>query len=298
MELFLLARQIEVDSAADAVLPPARPLVQDLPHAHNAGISGDEDIEIAGEGVQQRRELIELCHYLLGIGAALEIDGELQAAQVRLIAHIADLAELARLDELGDLVDDRLAGGGIRDLIDLDDVLLRHKAPARPHLHAAASGAVDLAHLRLIEQHLAARREVRCGQGGENVVLGVLQQLDRGLADLLEIKSADLARHADGNAGVRRDKHVRERRRQQRRLLHGAVVVVHEVHGVAVDVAEELIADRRELGFGVTGGRPCHIAGVDLAEVALGIHKGRQQRAVALGKAHHRIVDRGVAVRV
>ncbi|CAN4072302.1 DUF6774 domain-containing protein, partial [Dysosmobacter welbionis] len=59
------------------------------------------------------------------------------------------------------------------------------------------------------------------------------------------------------------------------------VVVVHKVHGVAVDIPEQLGADGRQLGLCVPGGGPGHVPGVDLAEVAFGIHKRRQQGAVA-----------------
>ena len=56
--------------------------------------------------VLQGGELEELLHELFGVDAALEVDGELQAGQVRLVAHVADLLDLAGLDELGDLVDE------------------------------------------------------------------------------------------------------------------------------------------------------------------------------------------------
>ena len=62
---------------------------------------------------------------------------------------------------------------------------------------------------------------------------------------------------------------LEKRRGQQGRLLHGVVVVVHKVHGVAVDVPEQLGADCGELGFRVPGRRPGHIPGVGLAEVSL-----------------------------
>ena len=100
-------------------------------------------------------------HDLLGICAALEVDGELQAAEVGLVAHVGHLTQLARLDEFGHLVDDGLDGRGIRDLIDLDDVFLRQVPPAGAHLHAAAAGAVDLGHLVTVVQDLAAGRKVR-----------------------------------------------------------------------------------------------------------------------------------------
>ena len=86
-------------------------------------------------------------HDLLGVCAALEIDGELQAAEVGLVAHIGHFAQLARLDQLGHLVNHGLDGRGIRDLIDLDDVFLRQMPPAGAHLHAATAGAIDLGHL-------------------------------------------------------------------------------------------------------------------------------------------------------
>ena len=129
-------------------------------------------------------------------------------------------------------------------------------------------------------------------------MLRVLKQSNCGFADLFEIKTADLARHADGDAGVRADQHIRKCGRQQRRLLHGAVIIVNEIHRVAVDIPEDFFADLRELGLGITRGGIAHIAGKDLAEVALGVDKRCQQRAVALGQTHHRFINRGVAMRV
>ena len=113
----------KVDAAADAFRAPRAPLIEQLAHAHHARHSGDEHVEVAGHGVLQRRGLHQLLHELVGIGAALEVDGQLEAVEVGLVAHIGDLADLARLDELGDLVHDGLGGGGVGDLIDLDEVV-------------------------------------------------------------------------------------------------------------------------------------------------------------------------------
>ena len=113
-----------------------------------------------------------------------------------------------------------------------------------------------------------------------------------------QIKAAQLARHADGDALVGADEDIGEGRRQQRGLLHRVIIVIDKIDGVGVDVAEELGADGGEPGLGRPAGRPGHVARIDLAEVALGIDERVQQRAVALGKADHRVVDRGVAVGV
>ena len=161
VELGALFLQVEEHAPADALHAPGDPLVEDLAHAHHARVAGDEDVEVAGEAVAQRREPEELLHDLLGICAALEVDGELQAAEVGLVAHVGHLTQLARLDEFGHLVDDGLDGRGIRDLVDLDDVFLRQVPPAGAHLHAAAAGAVDLGHLVTVVQDLAAGRKVR-----------------------------------------------------------------------------------------------------------------------------------------
>ncbi len=64
------------------------------------------------------------------------------------------------------------------------------------------------------------------------------------------------------------------------------------------DLSVLIGADGRQLGLCVPGGGPGHVPGVDLAEVAFGIHKRRQQGAVAPGEAHHGVVDGGVAVGV
>ena len=80
--------------------------------------------------------------------------------------------------------------------------------------------------------------------------------------------------------------------------MHGAVVVVGKIDGVAVNIREQLGADGVELRLGIAGRGIRHIARVDLAEVALGIDKRVQQRLVAARQTHHRLVDRGVAVRV
>ena len=140
--------------------------------------------------------------------------------------------------------------------------------------------------------------EVPLGQGVQQVGVRVFDERGGGSAHLAEVEGADVGRHADGDAHVGRDQHVRERGRQERRLLHGRVVVVDKIDGVGVDVAEQLGAERVELCLGVTRGGVGHVARVDLAEVALRVNKRMQQRFVAARKAHHRLIDGLIAVGV
>ena len=233
-----------VDAAADAFGAPCGPLLNDLPHAEHPRHASNEQVEVAAEGIRQRRRAHELLHELVGIHAALEVDRQLHAGQIRLVAHIVDLADLARLDQLRDLINDRLRRRGIGDLIDLDEIALLDIAPAGADTNAAATGAVDLRDLLRCVEDLTARGEVGRGHILHQIAVRVFDPRGSRLADLAEVKRADVTRHADRNAHIRRGENVREGGGQQGRLLHGAVIVVHKIDGLRVDIAEDLGADR------------------------------------------------------
>ena len=298
VQLFGFFLLLVIDAAADAFGAPSRPLLDDLPHAEHLRHTGDQDVEVAAEGVAPGGRAEEPLHELFGIDAALEVDRQLQAGEVGLVADVGDFAELARLVQLRDLVDDRLDRRRVGDLINFDEILFLDVAPAGADLHAASAGAVDLRHFLRIVEDLAAGGEVRRGHVLQQVAVRIFDPSGGRLADLAEIEAADVARHADGDAHVRGHQYVREGGGQQHRLLHGVVVVVDEIHGLAVDVAEDLLADAVQLRLRITRGGVGGVAGVDLAEVALRVHEGDEQGLVAAGKTHHRLVDRGVAVRV
>ena len=122
-------------------------------------------------------------------------------------------------------------------------------------------------------------------------MVGIFQQGDGGVAHLRQIEAADLGGHAHGDALIGRHQHVGIGGGQQGRLLGGVVVVVHEVHGVTVQIPEQLGTDGGQLCLGVAAGGIGHVTGIDLAEVALAVHKGVQQRLVSLGQTHHGLVD-------
>ena len=298
MQLVLFLLHHEVDPPPDGPGPPGSPLLQDLPHPQHLGSTGDQHVEVAGKGVLQGCQLVELGHQLVRVHAPLQVDGQFQAGEVRLVPHVGDLFRPARLDELRHLVQDGLHGGGVGDLVDLDEILLFDVAVLGPDPDAAPAGLIDLPDGVPVEDQLSAGGEIRRQQGLHQVAVRVLQIGDGGVADLLQIEPTELGGHAHGDAAVGGHQNVGEGGGQQGRLLHGVVVVVHKVHGVAVDIPEQLGADGRQLGLCVPGGGPGHVPGVDLAEVAFGIHKRRQQGAVAPGEAHHGVVDGGVAVGV
>ena len=105
----------------------------------------------------------------------------------------------------------------------------------------------------------------------------------------------DVRGHADGDAGGAVDQQVRNPRGQHGGFALRAVVVVHEVDGVAVDVEQHLLGDRGEPRLGVAhrGGRVV----VDRAEVSLAVDE-RVAHGEVLRHPDEGIVDRRVAVRV
>ena len=293
-----LAVQVVVGAAAHALDTEGRPLLQNFPHAHDPGLAGHQNVEVAAEAVLQRGGLEQFCHQLVGIHAAFEIQRQLQAVQVSLIAHIADLLDLAGLDQLRDLVHDGLHRSGGRDLGNLDHIFAGHCVVAGTHLYAAAAVLVNFTHLRFIVQDLAAAHKVRGGHGGADIVVLVLHQRHGGGAQLCQIEGADVAGHAHRDAQRVVGQNSGEGDRQQGGLGGGAVVVGHKVHGLLVDIPEQLLAHTFQLCLGVTGSGAGHIAAVRLAKIALAVHKGHQQALVAAAHAHHRIVDSGIAVGV
>ena len=291
-----LFAQVKVNAATRGRNTPLDPLVQNLAHAHNTGIAVDEHVEVARERILQRGRAIELGHELVGVDAALKVDGDAQTRKVGLVADVGDLLDLALLGELDDAFDDDIGLGGVGDLVHLDDALFGNPAPAGANLEAAKTGLDDLLHLLAAVDNLAAGREIGHGHVLEQVAVGVLQVVHRGGADLVEVEAADIGRHSDADALVGRDEDVGERGGQQTRLLHGTVVAVNEVDRVLVDVFEDLGADGGELGLGITRGGVAQVARIVLAKVALRLHERSKQRLVARGQAHHRLVDGGVAV--
>ena len=126
----------------------------------------------------------------------------------------------------------------------------------------------------------------------------VFQKGDGGIAHLAQVEAAQVAGHAHRDALVGAHQHIGEGGGQQGGLLQLAIIVVHEVHCVLINVPEQLAADGVQLDFGVPAGRPGHISGVHLTKVALAVHKGMEQRAIAPGQADHGIIDGHISVGV
>ncbi len=161
VQLFLLALTDEIGAPAHPVHPPGGPLRQNLAHPHHPGHPGDEDIEIAGEGILKGGHLEQPGHQLVRVGPPLQVDGQLHAVEVGLVPHVGDFLDLPPLDQLGYLVQDGLHGGGVGDLVHLDEVILLDIAPLGPQPKGPPAGAVNAGQRRPVVQELPPGGEVR-----------------------------------------------------------------------------------------------------------------------------------------
>ena len=202
MELVLFLVEGEIHPPPDALCAPGAPLLQQLPDPQDLGRPGDEDVEVAGDGILQRGGPVELGHELVRVHAPLEVDGQLQAVQIRLVPHVGDFLQLPGLDQLRHLVQDGLHGSGVGNLVDFHHVLALHVPVLAPDADGALAGAVDLLHSSLVVDHLPSGGKVGAQEDGGQVAVRIFQIGDGGVADLAQVKPAQLGGHAHGDALV------------------------------------------------------------------------------------------------
>ena len=142
--------------------------------------------------------------------------------------------------------------------------------------------------MRIRLRSLSAR--VSGAEASAKCVFSISQMLASTLAQVVR---RDVGRHADGDAGRSVDQQIRERRRQDRRLLGGLVVVGREVDGLLVEIRHHVVGERLEPRLGVAHRR--RAIAVDRSEVALPVHR-RVAHVEVLRQADQRVVDRRVAV--
>ena len=255
---------------------------------------------VDAEAGLQRRVLVQTVDDDVRDGAALQVDDHADALAVGLVAQVGDAVDLVLIDQAGDLLHQRglvEAEGDLADDDGLQALLALFHFQAAAHLHGAATGVVGVGQA-LARVDEAARGEVRALDHVHEVrdgALGIVQQHLQGVAQLAQVVGRDVGGHAHGDARRTVEQQVGHLGGQHRGLLQGVVVVGPEVHGLLVDVGQELAGQARHAHFRVThGGRG---VAVDGAEVALPVHQ-RVAHGEILGQTHQGIVHGAVAVGV
>ena len=219
-------------------------------------------------------------------------------------AFVADIGKdrnLLGLDQLGQPFDQlgflNLIGNfGHDDLIDAAAQILDR--PFCPKAERSTTSAVGLRDVFGRFHQNATCREIRTGdviQQGVVLRVGRLDQMQTGINQFGNIVRRDIRRHAHRDpAGAVRQK-VRERCGQNNGFFQRAVIVRAEVDGVFIQTVQHRLGHDSQPRLGVT--RRSRVIAVDVAEVTLTIHQ-RIAHGKVLRQTRHRVIDRGVAVRV
>ena len=124
----------------------------------------------------------------------------------------------------------------------------------------------------------------------------LIEQVDARLRDLAKVVRRDVGGHADRDALRTVEQHVRQARRQERRLFQRAVEVGLPVDGAVREFGQQHFGVARELDFGVAHGRE-RLRLVGRTPVALSIDD-RIAVAEVLRHEHHGFVAGRIAVRM
>ena len=253
--------------------------------------------QVHGHRRLERRVLVQVRHDERGVGLALDLEDDAHVLG-GLVAHVDEGREPPLDDDVRDLRDESRLLLRVRDRRDDDrpgpaGALL--DLPLAAQLQRALAALVDRAQLALAGDEEPARRKVRALDEAQRVRLAVVHGRDRGVEHLDGVVRRDRRRHADRDARRAVDEEVRVPRRQDHRLEVDAVEVRAPVDRLPADLGEELDRERAQARLGVAIGR--RRVAVERAEVAVPVHERRAERE-GLRHAHHRVVDRDVAVRV
>ena len=297
-----VARLVEQEfrAAGDDLFAERHEHGQQILQVHHLRPAAVERHHVGAEARLQRREPVELVQHHVGHGIALQLDDDAKTVAVGFVAQVGNAFDLLLAHQFGDALDHgrlvHLVGnfGDDDRLAILADGVDRHLAAHHDRAAAEVIGGADA----LVAEDDAAGRKIRTRNDLDEVVdpeRGVVDQRDAGVDHLAEIVRRDVGGHADRDAAGAVDEQVGEFRRQDHRLLLGAVIVRLEVDRVLVDVVEQVVRDLGEARFRVAHRRR-HIA-VDRTEIALAVDQ-RHAHGEFLRHAHQRVIDRLVAVRM
>ena len=143
-----------------------------------------------------------------------------------------------------------------------------------------------------------AGRKIGAGDMRQKFIIGrvgVGDQMQAGVDQLVQIMRRNIGGHADRNPGGPIGQQVGERGGQNDGFLQGAVVIVPKINGVFGQPFQQRLGGLGQPRLGIaTGG---WVIAVDIAKVALAIHQ-RIAHVEILRQPGHRIVNRHVAMRV
>src|SRR5271166_3813676 len=250
----------------------------------------------AGLELAQAEERLHQGRRLDRAGLGLEHDADVLG---RLVADVGEQRQFLLVEQVGDLFDETRLLHPVGDLGDDRDPAAPTSvlpSPTGPHAEAAASGAVGLGDRRPVVDDDAAGREIGALHELEkrlSLGLGMVDEMERSVAELGDVVRRDRGRHADCDALRAVGEQVRHGRGHDDRLSRIARIVVAPVDRILLHALHQEAGDVGHPGFGIAVGGG--VVAVDVAEIALPLDQ-RIARGKILSEAHQRLVDRLVPV--
>ena len=267
---------------------------------HGLGHAAVQRQQMHAHGVLQLGIAVQLVQHHLRVRVLFQLDDDPHAVAVGLVVQVADALDALFLHQIRDVLDqaglvDHVGDLGDDDLEPAVLLLLDLGAAAQGDLAAAGGvGGTDAA---------AAHDDAAGGEVGALDVLHQAGQVDvrivdqghRALDHLGQVMGRDVGGHAHGDAGGTVHQQVGEPAGQHGRLLLGLVEVQTEVHGVLLDVGEQIHRHLAHAGLGVTVGS--RGVAVHATEVTLAIHQ-RIAHGEILRQTDHGVINRRVTMGV
>ncbi len=222
-------------------------------------------------------------------------------SSAELVAHIGDERRLALIDQFRDTLHDaRLlhqpGDFGDHDLISAAPGFLF--VPARAYAKRAAAAGIGFGDRLARIDHEPAGREIRAGHVFHQRLAArvrIVDQEQRGVAQLRSIVWRDRGGHADRNTLRAIGQQIGEGARQDDRLIFRTIVSRPEVDGIFLDSVEQQTGHLGQPRLGVSHGGG--IIAVHIAEIALAVDQ-RVTLGEILRQADERVVNRLITMGV
>ena len=268
--------------------------------AHGVRATVDQRHVINGEIVLQRRVLEQLRQYGVRIEAGFDFNDKASAVMtVRQVYRAGNTLQLAILHTLGNTFQHTFRTYHERQFR-YDNCLLtsgyvfnmRHRTRGQ----RATTGLVGLANALASHDHATAR-PIRAGNIAHKLFqcdVRMMHQMFGCGNHFAQIVRRHICGHADGDAGAAIDEQIRDRGRQNGWLLQLVVVVRCEIHCIFGDIR---VHAKRGLGHASLGVTRCCRTIIKGSEITVAVDQ-RQTHGKRLRKTNHRLINRGIAMRV
>ena len=184
MELFLFLVQIKIGAAADTLDTESGPFLQNFTDPHHLWKTGNENIEITGKGVLQRGKAEQALHESVRFHTPFQVNGNFEPLQTGFVTDIANFLQFPLLDQLDDFFDDSFNGGCGRNLGDINAVGGFVVSVPGTDADTPPPGTVNGVQRGGIADDLAASGKIRSKKSGRNLMFGVFDQSNGGIANL------------------------------------------------------------------------------------------------------------------